>query len=71
MNAIFPNLLIELKKKRISQKGLAKHIGITESSMQNKLHGKTQFSLKEMRAIQAVFKEYSLDYLFTEYSKKE
>lgn len=39
--------------------------------MQNKLHGKTQFSLKEMRAIQAVFKEYSLDYLFTEYSKKE
>jgi transcriptional regulator with XRE-family HTH domain len=71
VNAIFPNLLIELKKKRISQKGLAKHIGITESSMQNKLHGKTQFSLKEMRAIQAVFKEYSLDYLFTEYRKKE
>lgn len=71
MSTIFPNLLIELKKKRISQKELAKHIGITESSMQNKLHGKTQFSLKEMRAIQTVFNEYSLDYLFTEYSKKE
>ncbi|WP_423218616.1 helix-turn-helix transcriptional regulator [Subdoligranulum variabile] len=62
---------MELKKKGLSQKRLAKYLGITESSIQNKLHGKTQFSLKEMRAIQTVFKDYSLDYLFTEYNKKE
>ena len=35
--------------------------------MQNKLSGKTQFTLNEMRAIQRVFENCSLDYLFTEY----
>lgn len=68
---MFPNLLVELKQKHYSQRGLADYIGISESSMENKLRGRTQFTLREMRAIQAVFKNCSLDYLFTEFEEKE
>lgn len=68
---MFPNLTIELKRNHYSQQGLAKYIGISNTSMQNKLRGKTQFTLREMRAIQRVFQNCSLDYLFTEYEEKE
>lgn len=71
VNTIFPNLLIELKRNKYSQQGLARYIGISDSSMQNKLSGKTQFTLNEMRAIQSVFENCSLDYLFTEYGQKD
>ena len=69
MKATFPNLMIELKRNHYSQTGLAKYIGISDSSMNNKLRGKTQFTLQEMRAIQSAFPECSLDYLFTEYGE--
>ena len=69
--AIFPNLMIELKRNHYSQHGLARYIGISPSSMQNKLKGRTQFTLQEMLAIQSVFRNCSLDYLFTEFQEKE
>ena len=69
--AIFPNLMIELKRNHYSQQGLARYIGISPSSMQNKLKGRTQFTLQEMLAIQSVFRNCSLDYLFTEFQEKE
>ena len=62
--------MIELKRNHYSQQGLAEYIGISPSSMQNKLRGKTQFTLQEMRAIQVVFQNCSLDYLFTEYGEE-
>lgn len=68
---MFPNLMIELKRKKYSQQGLARYIGISESSMQNKLKGRSQFTLPEMRKIQGVFSGCSLDYLFTEYGDEE
>lgn len=68
---MFPNLIVELRRKKYSQGGLAKYIGISESSMQNKMNGKTQFTLAEMRAIQSVFENCSLDWLFTECEQKE
>lgn len=37
---MFPNILIELKKRRYSQQGLAKYIGISRSSI--KLNGTSQ-----------------------------
>lgn len=67
---LFPNLLIELKHNRYSQKGLARYIGISEKSISKKLNGKTEFTLKEMEAIQSVFSSCSLDYLFTRYQAK-
>lgn len=68
---IFPNLVIEMKRNRYSQRDLAKYIGISYSSLQNKLRGQTQFTLNEMKTIQSAFQECSLDYLFVECSKKE
>lgn len=64
---MFPNLIVELRRKKYSQRGLAKYIGISESSMKNKMNGKTQFTLAEMRAIQSVIKTCSIDWLFAEY----
>lgn len=61
---MFPNLFIELKRSKSTQQQLAERIGISHSSLQNKLQGRTQFTLKEMRDIQAVFADCSLDYLF-------
>ena len=46
---MFPNLFIELKRSKSTQQQLAERIGISHSSMQNKLQGRTQFTLKEMR----------------------
>ena len=68
--SMFPNLFIELKRSKSTQQQLAKRIGISHSSLQNKLQGRTQFTLKEMRDIQAVFADCSLDYLFSEYGSK-
>ena len=52
---MFPNLFIELKRSKSTQQQLAERIGISHSSLQNKLQGRTQFTLKEMRDIQAIF----------------
>lgn len=58
---MFPNILIELKKRRYSQQGLAKYIGISRSSMQNKMNGQRPFTLPEMRAIQQALDGCTLD----------
>lgn len=63
---VFANLIVELKKHKYSQRGLAKYIGISESSMHNKIYGQKQFTLKEAKAIQKVFEGCTLDYLFEE-----
>lgn len=68
---MFPNLLIELKKQRCTQQDLAQHIGISRATMQNKLNGHSQFTLREMKAIQGALKGCTLDYLFTECEQKE
>lgn len=61
---MFPNLFIELKRSKSTQQQLAERIGISHSSMQNKLQGRTQFTLKEMRDIQAVLRIVHLTIFF-------
>lgn len=68
---MFPNLLIELKRHKYSQKGLAVYIGISERAMSSKMNDKMEFTLAEMEKIQSAFPECSLDYLFTRYGQKE
>ena len=63
---MFANLVVELQKHHYSQRGLAAYIGISESSMNDKMNGRTQFTLREAKAIQAVFEGRTLDYLFEE-----
>ena len=38
---MFANLVVELKKHHYSQRGLAAYIGISESSMNDKMNGRT------------------------------
>lgn len=70
-DAIFPNLLIEIKRNRYSQKGLAEYIGISAETMSRKLNGRVDFTLSEMQKIRSVFPDCTLDYLFREYGAKE
>ena len=51
---MFANLVVELKKHHYSQRGLAAYIGISESSMNDKMNGRTQFTMREAKAIQAI-----------------
>ena len=60
-----------MKVKQYSQKGLAAYIGSSERAMSKKFNGKTEFTLREMRAIQQVFPECTLDYLFTQYGQTD
>lgn len=67
---IYPNLLAEIARQGITVARLAETIGTTRSNLYQKLHGKTNFSLKDIKAIQDALRandkngDYSLDYLF-------
>lgn len=62
---MFPHLTAELKRKGISYKAIAKLIGCSERSVQNKVQGVTEFTLSEVLLIQEnMFPEYELRYLF-------
>ena len=71
MGIIFPNLLIEMRRNRYSQKGLAEYIGMAAETMSRKLNGRSDFTLSEMQKIQSVFPDCTLDYLFRTYGVKE
>lgn len=62
---MFPNIYREMAAHdRMTIKQLAAHVGITPTSMSNKLNGRTQFNLSEMSKIQELFGNYTLDELF-------
>lgn len=63
------NLLAELARAGYSNKAMAEKIGISEVPFGNKIKGKTDWTLREMVAIQKILNEeigtsYTLDYLF-------
>lgn len=49
----------------MSQKELASKLGISEKTLGEKLKGKTDFRIGEMRVIQSIFQK-PLDYLFAD-----
>lgn len=62
---MFENLRTELNRKNISIAGLARLIGATEKTMQNKLQGRTEFRLSEIMMIHdELLPEFELKYLF-------
>ena len=62
---MFPNIYREMAAhNRMTVKQLAEHVGITPESMSNKLSGRRQFKLSEMKKIQTIFGGYPLDDLF-------
>ena len=63
---IFPNLVAEMKDQHRKIRSVAAQIGIRNETLSNKLQGKTQFTLAEMKALQEVFGNCPLDYLFAQ-----
>ncbi len=61
---MFPNLDAELARKNISTKELAKMIGTSEKTANNKRAGRTEFTLSEIKIISSIFPNVSIDYLF-------
>ena len=62
---MFPNLLAEMTANgQITQKALARELGLTEKTLGAKLTGQSDFKLGEMLAIKRKFNK-PLDYLFS------
>lgn len=61
---MFPNLKAEMARNKLTAKAMSGMVGITPESMQNKLLGRTEFKLGEMKTIQSIFPGCSLEYLF-------
>ena len=62
---MFPNLLAEMAANgQITQKSLAREMGLSEKTMGAKLSGQTEFKYSEMMLLKNKFQK-SLDYLFS------
>ena len=62
---MYNNLRAEMARRSMRQQDLADHLGIAKESVRNKLGGRCDWKLREMRDIQAMFGG-TLDYLFVE-----
>lgn len=60
---MFKNIEIELLKRGKTRRWLAAEIGISESSLRNKLKGRKDFTFPEIKKIIEIF-GLSWDYLF-------
>ena len=69
---MYRNLEAEISRKNISKSELAEHIGISPSTLYQKLNGKSKFTLPEAKKIrEALGINASLDYLFSIGEQKE
>ena len=69
---MFGNLYKEMKLKGITQTEICKYLGLTNHGFNKKIRGDTDFTSKEMFAIQGkFFPDKSLEYLFKKELKAE
>ena len=62
---MFPNLLAEMARNNITQEQLQAATGRNKSTISEKLNGKREFTLIEIKNIRdKLFPNLSLDYLF-------
>lgn len=61
---MFTNLKKVLEEKHINNTTLAKILGVDAKSIFNKLSGTTEWKLSEIRKIQELCPEYSMEWLF-------
>lgn len=61
---MFPNLNAELSRNGISTKQFAKILGVSPKTANNKLAGRTEFTLSEIQTISRTFPEVTIGYLF-------
>ena len=62
---MFPNLNAELARRGMKKKEFAKLLDISERTAANKLCGKSEFTLSEIRKISGLFPGLSVDYLLS------
>ena len=69
---MYKNLEEILRKKNISKKALAEMLGIAEKSIHNKLGGRSEFTLAEVKTICSVIcPEYRMEYVFETMAEDE
>lgn len=62
---MYKNLLNILTGKKITIKSYAEFLGVSEKTAQNKIHGKTEFTLGEaVKTCSFICPEYRLDFVF-------
>lgn len=62
---MYKNLTNILNKKRITMKAYAEFLGKSEKTVQNKIQGKTDFTLGEaMKTCAIICPEYKMDFVF-------
>ena len=62
---MYKNLVRILSEKRITMKSYAEFLGVAEKTVQNKVYGRTDFTLSEaMRTSSVICPEYKLDFVF-------
>ena len=61
---MYRNLMSVLRTKGIANRHLAEVLGISEKSVDNKLKGKTEFTLPEFQKTCILLKEYDGAWLF-------
>lgn len=62
---MYRNLIKILNEKRITMKSYAEFLGITEKTVQNKVYGRTEFTLGEVaKTCTYICPEYRMEYVF-------
>lgn len=62
---MYKNLLEILHKKKITMKAYAEFLGVSEKTAQNKVYGRTEFTLSEAtKTCSFIAPEYKLDFIF-------
>lgn len=62
---MYKNLVKILTNKKITMKAYAEFLGIAEKTLQNKVYGRSEFTLGEaIKTCTFICPEYKLDYVF-------
>lgn len=62
---MYKNLLEILSRKKITMKAYAEFLGVSEKTAQNKVYGRTEFTLSEAKkTCSFIAPEYKLDFIF-------
>lgn len=61
---MYPNLEVEMFKRKMCRKILAERCGICESALRNKIKGRSDFTLSEVEVLLDTFSGCEWSYLF-------
>ena len=62
---MYGNLARVLRERKITMKAYAEFLGVSEKTIQNKMSGRTEFTLDEaLKTCAIICPEYKLDFVF-------